>query len=212
MCDYSDHRPGTPAGADHLYAGTPPWDIGRPQPAFADIAQAGLIRGRVLDAGCGTGEHTLMAAALGLDATGVDLAPTALEAARRKARDLGLAARFLRHDARNLAGLGESFDTVLDCGLFHILGDDDRAAYTRGLRTATRPGGRFFLLCFSDSGPANRWAHVRRVSMDEIIASFADGWQVASIEPATLDITTDPGGVPAWLAALTRERVKEARC
>jgi cyclopropane fatty-acyl-phospholipid synthase-like methyltransferase len=204
MRDYSDHRPGTPAGADHLYAGTPPWDIGRPQPAFADIAQAGLMRGRVLDAGCGTGEHTLMAAALGLDATGVDLAPTALEAARRKARDRGLAARFLCHDARNLAGLGESFDTVLDCGLFHIFGDDDRAAYTGGLRAVTQLGGRFFLLCFSDSGPANRWGHVRRVSMDEIITSFADGWQVASIEPARLDITTDPGGVPAWLAALTR--------
>src|SRR5258707_6650723 len=168
----SHPRPGTPAGADHLYISRPPWDIGRPQPAFDGLARAGLIRGRVVDAGCGTGEHALMAAGLGLDATGVDLAPRALEAARRKARDRGLVARVLRHDARNLADLGESFDTVLDCGLFHIFGDDDRDAYTKNLRAVTRPGSRCFLLCFSDAQPRGRWGHVRRVSMDGIITSF----------------------------------------
>src|SRR5262249_42209161 len=53
-----------------MYTGTPPWDIGRPQPAFQRLADEGALRGRVLDAGCGTGEHTLMAAALALDALG----------------------------------------------------------------------------------------------------------------------------------------------
>ena len=47
---------------DAAYSGTPPWDIGRPQPAFLALAEAGALRGRVLDVGCGTGEHTLMAA------------------------------------------------------------------------------------------------------------------------------------------------------
>src|SRR5579871_93102 len=44
---------------DDSYLGTPPWDIGRPQPVFAALLDEGDIRGRVLDAGCGTGEHTL---------------------------------------------------------------------------------------------------------------------------------------------------------
>src|SRR5947209_9475510 len=126
---------GTPAGPDALYAGTPPWDIGRPQPAFASLAGAGALTGRVLDAGCGTGEHTLMAAGLGLDATGIDLAATALRTAERKARQRGLTARFLRWDALRLAELGQAFGTVLDCGLFHLFDGHDRAAYTRGLRT-----------------------------------------------------------------------------
>jgi SAM-dependent methyltransferase len=56
-----------------LYTTAPPWDIGRPQPAFAGLARAGAIRGRVLDAGCGTGEHALMAAGSGQDATGIDI-------------------------------------------------------------------------------------------------------------------------------------------
>ena len=71
---------------DAVYAGSPPWDIGRPQSAFRALAEAGALRGRVLDVGCGTGEHTLMAAALGLDATGVDIAPTALAIARAQGR------------------------------------------------------------------------------------------------------------------------------
>ncbi len=187
---------------DALYAGTPPWDIGRPQPAFLALAEAGAIRGRVLDVGCGTGEHVLMAAGLGLEATGVDLAAAAIDIARGKARDRGLTARFLVWDALQLAALGEQFDTVLDCGLFHIFADDDRPRFVDNLRAVLRPGGRSFLLCFSDRQPGVLGP--RRVTQDELRASFDDGWRVDSIEPAKLDLTIDPNGAQAWLATITR--------
>jgi SAM-dependent methyltransferase len=103
-----------------LYASPPPWDLGRPQSAFLELAEQGAISGRVLDVGCGTGEHVLMCAGRGLPATGIDLAVPALEVAREKARERGLDARFLCHDALRVAELAESFDTVLDCGLFHM--------------------------------------------------------------------------------------------
>lgn len=197
-----------PPGPDDLYAGPPPWDIGRPQPAFLELADSGVIRGRVLDVGCGTGEHVLMCADLGLDATGVDLAARALRAAEGKARDRGHAARFRLHDARRLADLGESFDTVLDCGLFHIFDADDRAAYVDSLRAVICTGGRYFLLCFSDRQPGE-WGRVHKLRRDEIEASFAAGWRIDSIEPSTIDITTDPDGIRAWLVALTRIRTSE---
>jgi cyclopropane fatty-acyl-phospholipid synthase-like methyltransferase len=111
-------------------------------------------------------------------------------------------ARFLRWDARRLAEFGESFDTVLDCGLFHIFGHHDRLAYAGSLRSALRPGGRYFMLCFSDRQPGQWGPH--RITQAEIRAAFADGWRIDSIEPATIEITTDPAGVRAWLAALTR--------
>src|SRR5438128_9886773 len=80
-------------GFDAMYAGTPPWDIGRPQPAFVQLADRGLVRGRVLDVGCGTGEHALMASALGLEATGIGSSPTAIDLANRKAHERGPEAR-----------------------------------------------------------------------------------------------------------------------
>ena len=166
------------------------------------LADAGAFQGRVLDVGCGTGEHTLMCAGLGLDATGVDLASRALEAATKKARDRGSKARFRRQDARRLSDLGESFDTVLDCGLFHIFNDDDRAAFVDSLRAVVRPGGRYFMLCFSDRQPGDQGP--RRVTRGEIESSFAEGWRIDSLEPATIDTITDPHGVQGWLVALTR--------
>src|SRR5436305_10478570 len=112
-----------------MYTVTPSWDIGRPQSAFAALAAAGAWRGRLLDVGCGTGEHTLLAATLGLDAMGIDQAAGALERAREKAVERGVSARFVVHDALDVAGLREQFDTVLDCGLFHVLSDDVRVSY-----------------------------------------------------------------------------------
>lgn len=187
---------------DDLYASPPPWDIGRPQPVFRTLAESGAIRGRVLDSGCGTGEHALMCAALGLDATGVDLAATALRRAEDKARDRGLAVRFAQQDARQLAEFGETFDTVLDCGLFHIFDGANRATYVTSLGAALRPGGRYFMLGFSDRQPGNTGPH--RLTRDEIVAAFAAGWRIDTVEPATIEITTDPAGIRAWFVAVTR--------
>ncbi|MFE3024049.1 class I SAM-dependent methyltransferase [Nocardia tengchongensis] len=191
-----------PAVPDTLYTTKPPWDIDRPQPAFTALAEDGELHGRVLDLGCGTGEHALLAASLGLDATGIDLSAQALELARAKAADRGLKARFVRHSALDLATLGEVFDTVLDCGLFHLFDGAERTALVTGLATIVRPGGRYFLLGFSDRQPGIWGPH--RLSRSDIETAFTDGWRLDSLEPATLDILLDATPVAAWLAALTR--------
>jgi SAM-dependent methyltransferase len=195
-------RQGPPHDFDAMYAGTPPWDIGRPQPGFIELADAGVIRGRVLDVGCGTGEHALLAAGLGLEAMGVDLAPNAIAQAQRKAADRGLACRFLVWDALELPNLGESFDTVLDCGLFHVLDDVDRAQFTESVRTALAADGRYHMLCFSDRQPGD-WGP-RRITRDEIRASFREGWRVDSIEDAVIETTLDEGAALAWRSSISR--------
>jgi SAM-dependent methyltransferase len=187
---------------DASYEGTPPWDIGHPQPAFTELASSGSVAGRTLDVGCGTGEHALLAAELGLEATGVDLSPRAIRLAQLKASRRNLDARFFVADALELEKAGTQYDTVLDCGLFHVFDDRDRACLVRNLHAVLVPGGRYFMLCFSDLQPGD-WGP-RRVSRAEIESSFGDGWSVDAIEAARLEITIDPQGARAWRVAVTR--------
>ena len=192
---------------DDAYTGSTPaaWDIGRPQPAFVRLAEQGLLSGRVLDSGCGTGEQTLLAAAHGADATGVDLSGRAIARARAKAAERGLVARFQFGDALRLADLGLTVDTIIDCGVFHVFDDENRATYVGSLRSVLRPGGRCYLACFSDRQPGT-WGP-RRVSQDELRAAFSRGWDVVRIEATAFDINEARTGVPsvsAWLAVLER--------
>ncbi len=188
---------------DAMYGSSvPPWDIGRPQLAFEEVAKSGRLVGRVLDVGCGTGEHALLAATLGHDAFGVDIAPRAIEQARTKAIDRGIDVQFLIWDALRLSELGEQFDTALDCGLFHILDDADRARFVHSLGTVVPRGGVYRMLCFSDRQPGE--GGPRRIAQEEIRTSFADGWNVDSIDPAVIEVTYDPSGALAWHAAITR--------
>ena len=107
---------------------TAPWVIGEPQPAIVDLERAGLIRGKVLDVGCGTGEHTILLTRLGYDVLGIDFAPHAIEQARDNAAEKGVDARFEVADAMNL-GDEPRYDTIVDSALFHIFDDTDRPRY-----------------------------------------------------------------------------------
>ena len=184
------------------YATPPPWDIGRPQPAFAALAAEGRLGARVLDVGCGTGEHVLMAAEAGCDAVGIDISTSAIRLAEAKARERGARARFEVADARRLSSPDEPFDTVLDCGLFHVFDDEDRQPFVESLGRVVRSGGHYVMLCFSDEEPPG-WGP-RRVTQAEIRGSFARGWEVETIEPAELHVTIRPEPVRSWFASIRR--------
>ena len=196
----------TMPGWDAAYAsGTPaPWDIGRPQPAFVRLADSGLLSGRVLDAGCGTGEHALLAAAHGADAAGVDISPRAIGRAREKAAERGLVARFEVADALNLEQVGLTFDTVIDSGLFHVFDDPGRARYVTSLASALQSGGTCYLMCFSDRQPGDFGP--RRVRQDELTTAFSDGWTFTDIAADTFEINPGLGTTTAqaWLATIRR--------
>jgi SAM-dependent methyltransferase len=191
---------------------TPPWVIGEPQPAVVEVERAGLIRGSVLDVGCGTGEHTILLTELGYDVLGIDFAQEALEQARRNAESKGVEARFEVADAMSLSDQ-PGYDTIVDSALFHIFDDDDRPRYVASLHNACRPGGLVHVLALSDAGRG----FGPEVSGETIRDAFGDGWDLEALEPATYrgvvtEVHAERLGLaigtrvdePAWLARVRK--------
>jgi cyclopropane fatty-acyl-phospholipid synthase-like methyltransferase len=196
------------AAFEELYAGPAPWDVGQPKGAF--VAAAGRVTGRVLDAGCGTGDNALFFASRGHRVTGIDFVEEAIRRAQRKAAERGLAVEFLVKDALTLGHWGERFASVIDSGMFHVFSDDDRRRYVRGLAQVLEPGGRLFLMCMSDEEPGTEGP--RRVSWQELYDAFADGWEVESVQPVRCEIhpeftevTFSEGGPKMWFAIVRRK-------
>ncbi len=190
-----------------MYAGQAPWDIGKPQKPFIDVADQ--ITGTVLDAGCGTGDTSLFLAGRGCKVTGIDFLEVPIQRAQRKAADRGAQARFLVKDALTLKDWSERFDNVIDSGLFHVFSDEDRLRYVEGLATILKPGGRLFLMCFSNEEPGTQGP--RRGSKKELHAAFAQGSSIESIEPMQVevrpdlkDMTFSEGGPKAWFVVVRR--------
>ena len=194
---------------ESAYAGQAPWDIGKPQKPFIDVAEQ--ITGSILDAGCGTGDTALFFAGRGCKVTGIDFIDEAIRRAERKAAERGVPATFLVRDALTLKDWTERFDNVIDSGLFHVFSDEARCRYVEGLATVLQLGGRLFLMCFSDEEPGTQGP--RRVSKEELHAAFAEGWSIESIQPTRAevrpdfkDLTFSEGGPKAWFVVVRREK------
>jgi ubiquinone/menaquinone biosynthesis C-methylase UbiE len=183
--------------------GPAPWDIDRPQPAIVRLASEGGFAGVVLDAGCGAGENALHLASLGLSVLGVDVAETALATARTKAAKRGIEVEFVAADAFALDRLGRTFDTVLDCGLFHTFDGDERPEYVASLASVIARDGTLHVLCFSDEGSE---IGPHPVSQAELRSAFnpGSGWDVAAIQAERLYTRYHYDGVSAWLAIVKR--------
>ena len=175
---------------------TPPWDIGRPQPVLVDAEKRGWVRGAVLDAGCGTGEHALFFAAAGHDVVGVDVAPAAIARAAAKVaeRSLSNPPRFVVADilTETQAFGDRTYDTVVDMGFFHTLDDEERSTWRSLLARLLAPGS---------CGP-------RRISEADIRETFAasEGFAVTDLERTELRTHRDgaKAAVQAWLARIER--------
>ena len=101
-----------------------------------------------------------------------------------------------------------SFETVLDCGLFHTFNSDEQPGYVASLASVVKHGGTLYVLCFSDEGPDIGPHPVRQ---QELRGAFSpsNGWNVTAIEPDRIQTRYHDNGVAAWLATIKRIEAAE---
>ncbi|HLS57389.1 MAG TPA: methyltransferase domain-containing protein [Zeimonas sp.] len=124
-----------------------PWDRGTVHPALAPLVASGALPAgaRVLVPGCGAGHEVLALAASGLRPVGVDYAPAAVEFARARLAQVGLAAEVVQADLLEWMP-SVPFDAIWDQACLCALHPDHWIAYAARLAAWLRPGGTLALL------------------------------------------------------------------
>jgi len=151
----SARRPGlTPAeraGWEQTYARTAyeklPWYSAMPSPWLVAAVTAGRLKrgGSILDVGCGAGSNIIWLAQEGYRTFGVDIAPSAVEAARERAERAGVDVDLRVADATALPFSRGAFDALTDSGCFHSLPFRLRKRYATEVARVVRPKGTFLL-------------------------------------------------------------------
>ena len=165
---------------------TPPWDTKAPKENVIAWQEGGWVHGDVLDIGCGLGDNAIYLAKSGHSVTGLDISPTALSTAERRAKDAGVTVTFAVTDSTKLEGYTDAFDTVVDSGMFHCLDDDGKRSYAAAAHRATRPGATLLISCFSDANPPNEeWPRpaVSEQTLRDVLGGA--GWDIESLESAS---------------------------
>jgi ubiquinone/menaquinone biosynthesis C-methylase UbiE len=184
---------------------SPPWDIGKPQPVFVNLVKNHEMvpPGTVLDVGCGTGENAIFFAQNKFTVSGRDLAETAIDQARSKAKERNVKVDFQEGNALALDFKAGSFDYVTDSGLFHTFSDSQRLLFRDEIARVLKPKGVYFMMCFSDKEPTN-WGGPRRVSKEEIIKTFSPRFKINYIRDALFATKIHDKGGRAYLTSATR--------
>ena len=130
------------------------WVYGSWTGLLGRLIEAGTIEpGRAIDLGCGVGEEALYLAENGFDVTGIDISPTAIKLADRRASSLKLPVRFAVDDVTDLKGDYGTFDLLVDIGTLNDVDQSGRGAYVQTVRSLSRPESRFILVGFDSKLP-----------------------------------------------------------
>lgn len=138
------------------------------------------------------------------DVTGIDLAELAISDAKAKAEERHVKANFIVGNALQMDRLFREaeFDVVIDSGLFHAMTDEERPVLARQVHRVLKPGGKYFMLCFSDKEPEGPGP--RRVSKAEIEHTFAPLFNIVYIKDSAFVSKFGSGRREAYLLSAIR--------
>ncbi len=172
---------------NRLYSGSPlrdlPWFAQEPYPPLVRAVESGRLKppGPILDIGCGLGTNALWLASRGFRATGIDLAPTAVEAAKSRRTSESRLADFRVDDILRSELPAGRFRAAVDVGCFHTLRKRHRRAYSQGVARLLRPGATLVLFWVARE-ETGTWGPPHRLSVGDITESFESEFRVERIE------------------------------
>jgi len=140
-----------------------PWDAGDVQPPLKEVIESGLVdfprQGRALVPGCGSGYDVLyISTALGLECLGLDISPTAVEAANALAAKAGVSDK-VAFTVQDFFAMqvpdSEKFDIIYDYTFFVAIPPSRRLEWGKQMNALIKPGGYLITLVFPIDPPTD---------------------------------------------------------
>lgn len=205
-------RPRDRAHWDQRYVeGDLPWDSGKPDAHLhAVLDEHGIMPGKGLEIGCGTGTNSIWLAKQGFEMTGLDLSPTAIAAAEAKVAAVEVNCRLLVADILVDKVPGTPFEFVYDRGCFHVFdGVDERSRFASQVADLLAPDGIWHSLIGSTDGPPRDSGPPRR-SAAEVVAAVEPHLEILQLRSTTFD-QGDHRDARAWVLVARRRCVSNVR-
>ena len=189
---------------ERYQSGDLPWDSGIRSRELARVLEEYRIApGRAVELGCGTGTNAVFLAEQNFEVTGLDLSPTAIEQAKRRAEAAGVIVDFRVADLVRLEIDLEPFDFLFDRGCFHCTRQIDLAGYRETLTRLSRPGTRYLLLT-GNANEQNENGGPPRLRDDEIRSDLGDLFSFEHIREFRFEDAGGQEGPLGWSCLLTR--------
>ncbi len=167
-----------------------PWFTEKLDADFAAALDSRDIKtGKALDLGSGPGTQSIALAKRGLDVTGSDLSPAAVDYAKKRAEKEDAKVTFVVDDILETK-LEGPFDIVFDRGCFHTLPPERRKDYAAVVKKLVKADGWFFLKTFSHAQPGTEGPH--RFTQAEIREAFETTFVVDKIEDSDFEGQREP--------------------
>ena len=195
---------------ERYIGGNLPWDITEPDDNLLDLVGNGTVSpGKALEIGCGTGTDSLWLASRGFSVTGVDIAPEAIEMARRKMNGQALSCDFAVMNFLEVDNFSQQYDFIFDRGCFHSFHEDsDRKRFAAQVSRALSKDGIWASLIGSTEGAARETGPPRRTA-SEVIAAIEPYLEIVELRSVYFR-TNYAHPARAWLC-VARQRKEPAQ-
>jgi cyclopropane fatty-acyl-phospholipid synthase-like methyltransferase len=188
------------------------WEDEEAAPATRELILANLPAGaRVLELGCGRGVDSVWLAANGYRVAACDISPTAIAAARTRARAHGVEVAFFVADSLAEDVALPRRDAVFERGVLHtFVTDEARGRFAERVADLLEPGGLW--LSVAGAAATRQEAeeaavrHMARVSASQITAAVEPHFDVLSMQRVQYGFAGGPTDFEGFASVFRKRR------
>jgi SAM-dependent methyltransferase len=189
--------------------GNLPWDTGKRDKNLEQVIKEYSISScPVLEIGAGTASDAIWLAKHGFQVTTIDVSPTAVDIARRKAADAKVQVEFTVADVLKDRIPAGPFDFAFDRGCFHTFElPEERSRLAEIVWNHLNPDKYWFSLIGSTDGPRRETGPPRRSALD-IASSVESRFEIISLKSILMD-TNLPKAPRGWACLMRRRNLDQ---